>query len=144
MKNAQEKNEDIVFIIKAGEIEEIDYIDYLWTYCSDQTTSPNGVEPRMHLRCSDCGRHENFYREKSKCDNCGSEFCEVWSWGTGGNNPYCISRGISWKEGCQTIMDAMESYAAEDDQHSFYSTREEAEERLAEMEPEERAKFYSV
>ena len=140
MENSQ------IFIIKAGKIESMKWLEYLFEYAADETTTPRGVAPRMHLRCSECEAHHSGYYEKETCgqDECQSKFCDVWSWGIRGNNPYCLERGITWEEGRNKIIAGMEEYAYEDDQHTWYDTREEAEEVLSEMSPEERARFYSA
>jgi hypothetical protein len=39
-----------IFVSYSNSIEELTYRDYLRQYGADETTSPNGVAPRIHVR----------------------------------------------------------------------------------------------
>lgn len=66
-----EKLNQIGFIVNNNnEIEPLTYRKYLREYAADETTSPRGVEPRLHIRKED----ENTF--------------EIWDWGMSGNHPY--------------------------------------------------------
>lgn len=59
-----------VYIVRGRTIDQLTYAEYLDTYWSDKTTTPNGVGPRL------------FVRERSD-----GEGCELRTWGPGGNGP---------------------------------------------------------
>ena len=73
---------DIIYIIKDGQAVETTCNDLIEEYsaiCKDETVSPDGVEPRLHIR----------------------EETEVWSWGSTGQNPELV-------EECETEDEAEE------------------------------------
>lgn len=69
MKNLERLNETI-YIVNDNEIEEDILKTIIEDYFRDETTSPKGVEPRVHIREN---KEEGTY--------------EVWTWGTLGRFP---------------------------------------------------------
>lgn len=68
----QETLNKTYYILENDVITPIVYSEYLREYGADETTTPKGVAPRLHVR------------ENETVD--GMQF-EVWTWGVGGNNP---------------------------------------------------------
>lgn len=91
------------FIVNGFEIQEISYADYLREYGADETTSPKGIAPRIHIRERNVLEYRNVetkaiiseddysYLDESEQDN--YEMIEdrisyqVWTWGISGNHP---------------------------------------------------------
>lgn len=63
-------NQPIYFAYpETGEVEEGTFKEVIQDYFRDETTSPRGVEPRLHIRQNDEGKYT------------------IWTWGVRGNNP---------------------------------------------------------
>lgn len=101
-----DRNSDGIFELFMGTLK-----DYVLEYGRDETTTPNGVGPREHLRGA-----------------------ELWSWGDGGNHPYLVKRYDNIEEAEYDLLQAYDYNAGESDNAPVYHlTREEAEKELAEM-----------
>jgi hypothetical protein len=91
----------------------------------DETTSPRGVEPRLHTRQEGrCLRNENDFNYDE------NEPIEVWTWGIRGNNPSLIDTVASFEEAEDFIFQRTYEYDfLPDDQRDtrFFYTEEEAE-----------------
>jgi len=101
--------ESIVYYHKGFDIINSTFASYLEEFGSDETTSPNGVEPRRHIREKD-GKFQ------------------VWSWGVNGNHPYFIEEFDLEKEASLSLYKSMEFYIQEKnwDAPSFFDTKSEA------------------
>ena len=106
------KKETNVWTIENSEIVTTTIEDLIEDYdWKDETTSPRGCEPRLHIR----------------------EDCEVWSWGIGGNNPYKVATFDSNEEADDYRWSCwIEAFMTEDCAPSFFDSEEEAEEVLQE------------
>lgn len=101
------------FIYFNGEIESLTYADYLSQFCSDETTTPKGVAPRLHIRETD----ENF---------------ELWTWGIGGNNPHRLETFTTEEEATKVIYESWEcSFQQMCDIPLFYDDENSLYEELA-------------
>lgn len=101
------------FIFYDKEIDDLTYGEYLYKFGSDETTTPKGVAPRLHIR------------------ETGESF-ELWTWGVNGNHPALVSIYDTEKEAYLAICEVWEeniSYLW--DTPTFYKTTEELYEDLA-------------
>lgn len=73
------------FTINGKTINSTTYRDYLSDYGSDETTSPRGVAPRLHIR-----EVEEEY--------------QIWSWGVGGNHPRYDGQTFDSKEEAELYL----------------------------------------
>lgn len=105
-----------IFNPNSNSIEEISYRDYLRDFGADETTSPRGVEPRIHVRE-------------------GEECWELWSWGVNGNNPYKIGGYDTEEEAESEMYEHFEFYAREHNWNApiFYYTKEDAMQQWADL-----------
>lgn len=102
-------------------IKPITYREYLDDYWSDLTTSPRGVEDRIHIREVEEGvfRHmasgvevwESDYDdlEENEQDNYSfvgenTKEWQIWSWGTGGNHPYYTGTSFDNEEDAELYL----------------------------------------
>jgi len=131
-------------------IEEVVYRDYLRDYGGDETTSPRGVEPRIHIREVECN---NYLVEGVDFDNEDEAFfyCqrkglnqdtimsnvktmwEVWTWGTGGNNPRKLTSHPTEEYAEIDLYEHFEYYIQNKNWNApiFFDTRKEAIQELA-------------
>jgi hypothetical protein len=122
------KFDEKIFIINGSEIEEMTYGEYCREYGADETTSPRGIAPRMHIRDKS---------EFGATEEDAIFLFEIWSWGTGGNNPYFTGTSFDNEADADNeIMEIFEYNAMNknDNAPSYYSTEEEAVAAWAEME----------
>lgn len=108
------------YIVVDNEVLLTTYRDYLDEYGTDKTTSPRGVESRLHIR--------------EKEDNEGNVTYELWTWGVGGNNPRFLESFENEEDVVSGIYDARENYVNEKnwDAPIFWDTEKRAIEDLAE------------
>lgn len=83
----------------SGEIEKITYSEYLREFGGDKTTSPNGVEPRHHLR--------------------GKTLC---TWGVRGNNFKTIEKFNTKKEAKKTLYLIWEENILKNCDYVYFAT----------------------
>ena len=77
-----------IYVLTAKDkLEEYTLAAFLREFCSDETTSPRGVEPRLHIRERD-----------GKFD--------VWTWGPAGNFPRKLDTFDTEEEAERDIMHA--------------------------------------
>ena len=107
------KKETKIWIIESGEVIETTIEDLIYDYdWRDVTTSPRGVEPRLHIRND----------------------CEVWSWGIGGNNLHHIATFDSNEEAEEYRWSCwIEALITEDNAPCYFDSEEEAKEVLLEQ-----------
>jgi len=133
------------------DIAEIPYREYLDDFGSDETTSPRGVEPRLHIREVEGAIYQNeetkdFINEDEYNDleedeqgdyNYYGETTvsyELWSWGVNGNHPHKIESYDTEEEAETALYEHFEWYISEKNWNAptFFLTREELIENLAE------------
>jgi len=115
---AKQAKETRIFVIENGAIEETNLYDFV-NISIDETTSPNGVAPRIHVRENE---EEGTF--------------EIWTWGILGNNPKFIT-SLETEEMADDwcFNDTYESDFMNDDQRNtwFSCNYEEALQELADM-----------
>lgn len=119
------------FIIINGQIEPINYAEYLIEYWNDEVTSPRGVEGRLFIEevesedCATCGC------EVDSCDceeftNQSKYRVREWS----GSRSYIVDTFDSEEDALQYIMDCRELYYQKSNTNAppfFYSYEEAVE-----------------
>jgi hypothetical protein len=148
------KFDEIIFITNGSRIEEMTYGEYCREYGGDETTSPRGIVPRMHVRPKDGDVYQNMdskeliseqeYEclEEIECENYSfygqtTVAWEIWSWGVGGNHPSFT--GTSFDNEADAYNEIMEKFEynatnKNDNAPSYYSTQDEAIAAWAAME----------
>lgn len=105
----------------ATEPEKIRYSDYLKEFHSDETTSPRGVEPRLHIVQNTNGRFE------------------IWSWGVNGNRPLVYNdnhgAGFTKKEAEAALLVAWEfnHLVESSNEPPYFECRKEARQWIREQ-----------
>lgn len=125
-------NEKVFVINNNNKPELMTYGEYVREFGGDETTSPRGVEPRIHIREKDYSGYveneagEEVFQEDIKY--------QVWSWGTGGNHPSFTGAEFDTKEEAENDVYEHFEYNAQnhnDNAPGYYSTEEEAEAEIA-------------
>jgi hypothetical protein len=119
LKQAQEKT--IFYFDYSGKIKTMNLADFI-SESTDVTTSPRGVEARLHIR-------------EVQDDNGNVISYDIWSWGIRGNNP-CFVESFETEEEAQEYLFKASIYDFDkDDQRDtrFFDTLEEAHEEEAEQ-----------
>lgn len=95
------------------QVESENELDFI-SRSIDETTTPNGVAPRIHLR------HDPYDPNTSY---------EVWTWGTGGNHPRFLERWNTPEEARESMFQMLLIDFEKDDQRStvYFYTAEDAE-----------------
>lgn len=107
----KENFDQAVYIIEDNEIEQITLRELCLEF-ADETTTPNGINKRFHLR----------------------EGVELWTWGAGGNNPALVETFDSEEEADHALMLCHRfDLLSGDDSPIVYNTKAEAEEAMAEF-----------
>lgn len=124
MKNYdfQEAQQKEIFIYNSkSEIEKTNLYDFVMSF-ADETTSPRGVEPRLHIR-------------KNEDDNT----FEVWTWGARGQNLRNIGSGLTEEEAIDWIYSSVYCTDFQNSSEStiYFESEEDAENDLAERFSEE-------
>lgn len=124
MKNYdfQEAQQKEIFIYNSkSEIEKTNLYDFVMSF-ADETTSPRGVEPRLHIR-------------KNEDDNT----FEVWTWGVRGQNLRNIGSGLTEEEAIDWIYSSVYCTDFQNSSEStiYFESEEDAENDLAERFSEE-------
>lgn len=119
-----------VYLVEDGELEVMTLEEYLSEHWSNETTSPLGVAPRLHIRNAE-GDKVNEFDE-------GSEYYEIWSWGAGGNHPKRYSREAEFdtaEEAYEAILEEWlhASQTQSTTAPSYFEDKDEAEEWLSEF-----------
>ncbi len=150
----QEQLNAVVFYIQNGEIVESTYKQYLNEYGQDLTTSPRGVEDRMHIREINKGyeylnKTNNKLISEEEYDQLTDELtgdelkefiknhsaCEVfeyqiWSWGVNGNHPHYTGTSFDNEEDAELYYyERSEWYVSEKNWNApqYFGSKEEAE-----------------
>jgi hypothetical protein len=112
MKNKFEKN--VWWVNFDNKIEEINYGELVEMF-ADETTTPNGIAPRYHIR-------EN--KEYGTFD--------LWTWGVQGNNPKFVKDFNTEKEANYALYETFELDMLGNEQYSvtYADTKKELEELL--------------
>ena len=102
-----------VFTVEYGEVVEHILADLCREY-ADKTTSPRGVEPCFHVRDS-----------------------ELWAWENGGNHPTLVMEFDNKEEAEHALLLSFryDLYSG-DNNPCVFDTREEAEEKMRELQEE--------
>ena len=139
------------YIVIGREVKEITYSEYLSEYGGDETTSPNGIAPRMHIREVLGGVYQHVANgtmiTEDEYDELSEEAQEwynwygekvnqyqIWSWGVNGNHPSFTGTSFETEEEAQIdIYEYFESYIEHHnwDAPIFFNTIEEAITELA-------------
>lgn len=108
------------FINNDGKIESMTYGEYCREYGGDETTSPRGIAPRIHIREDEISEGVTEY--------------QLWSWGVSGNNPYKLDTYESEEEAELALMKSFEYYAINknDNAPQFFNTEEEVIDNIIE------------
>ena len=152
-----------VFAFDNGKIETMTYGEWCKEYGSDETTSPRGVAPRLHIRekenevyfldgkeFSSKDDLEEYIDDKYTDDNYNplpntpdiddiepeiKITYQIWTWGVGGNHPkYTGTEFNTIEEAEEDLMEHFEFNAHKSDQSSsIFDTEEEAQVFLDEM-----------
>lgn len=104
------------YYIQNGEIIESSYKSYLQEFGQDLTTSPRGVEDRLHVR-------------EIKDDEGNTIEWQIWSWGTGGNRPRYTGYSFATEEEAELhYYERSEWYVTEKnwDAPRFHNTKDDA------------------
>ena len=119
----KEARETKIFIInEENEVEETNLLDFVME-SAEKTTSPRGVEMKLHVRKNKANDEEHNVH--------------VWTWGNHGNNPKPIKEFDTEKEAEDFIFQLTHDYDfMPDDQRdtAYYETREDAELDIIERE----------
>lgn len=118
MGNFKEQTKKFGYILKNGGIEKMKYSEYLLEYGADETTTPKGVAPRLHIRGE-------------------SKHWEIWTWGANGNHPRKHSYN-SFSKKSEVILELLEYakiYIEEKnwDAPRFFFTKKDLFEDLADL-----------
>ncbi len=112
MVTVKEAKDTTIFTIVNGEVVKNNLYDFVMESV-DETTSPRGVEPRIHVRPDeDAGTFE------------------VWTWGVRGNNPVYLMSFNTKEEAEDWVFERVFEFDfLEDDQRdiSYFDTPEEAQ-----------------
>lgn len=94
------ESRNIWYIDVNGDEHQIPFAEFLREFCADETTSPKGIEPRLHIRgpfyqTSDGVIHDeileadHWIKDQELEDDLDEvpEIYELWTWGVNGNNP---------------------------------------------------------
>lgn len=124
MKNYdfQEAQQKEIFIFNSKcEIEKTNLYDFVMSF-ADETTSPRGVEPRLHIRQNE---DDNTF--------------EVWTWGVRGQNLREIGSGLTEEEAIDWIYSSVYCTDFQNSSEStiYFESEEEAKNDLAERFSEE-------
>lgn len=124
MKNYkfQEAQQKEIFIFNSKrEIEKTNLYDFVMSF-ADKTTSPRGVEPRLHIRQNE---DDNTF--------------EVWNWGVRGQNLREIGSGLTEEEAIDWIYSSVYCTDFQNCSEStiYFESEEEAKNDLAERFSEE-------
>jgi len=122
----EELTQPVYLIGDNYQIEETTYGQYLRDYGADETTSPNGIAPRIHIR-----QIEHAPSDGNYCIS-----YEIWSWGVSGNHPRYTGTSFDTEEEAQMhLFDVFESNIAngKGDTTSCYYSKEEVMESIADM-----------
>lgn len=142
-----------VYVIENGSINSMTYGEYLINNGRDDTTSPNGVAARMHIREISGAQYKHIATDKmisqEDYNNLSEEqqeryawygelvnSYEIWSWGTGGNHPYYTGTSFETREEAELeIYSYFENYIenANCNIPSCFSSYEEAVQDLANL-----------
>lgn len=141
------KNE--IFIINTdGEIEAMTYDRYLGDHGADETTSPRGVAPRIHVREVEV---EKVIGEDEDGDDVTEMVTEwqLWTWGVMGNNPRYLESFETEEEAEVSVLEHFEYNLEKNwDAPTAYDSYEEAHavriERGAEAEGVSEEVFLSI
>ncbi|MDH4127131.1 MAG: hypothetical protein OEV44_00145 [Spirochaetota bacterium] len=148
----QERLNETIYIIKHDEIEEDIFKTIIEDYFRDETTTPGGVAPRMHIR--EEGAFETtdgeLHRTKEEAEQWikdndleneikDKRRWELWSWGISGNHP-------KFQESYETEEEAEEALwkcwlnnfdydngSGLNDAPAFFFDKKEAEEYLEQL-----------
>ena len=130
-KMTNQKLEEKVYRIFDGKIEEITYKELLRDH-ADETTTPNGVAPRFHIRLNDeaaQAEHDNGNRSAEIAGG-----YQLWSWGTGGNNPFFTGKDFDTEAEAELALYDTFVYDLEKSDCSWSFYKSQLEEILKEME----------
>jgi hypothetical protein len=118
-QEAQQK--EIYILTSKGEIEKTNLYDFVMSFAYE-TTSPQGVEPRLHIRQNE---DDNTF--------------EVWTWGVRGQNLREIGSGLTEEEAIDWIYSSVYCTDFEYSSKStiYFESEEDAENDLAERFSEE-------
>jgi len=99
---------------------------------ADMTTSPCGVEPRLHMRNN--GERDHYILSRIESD----EGWEVWTWGHAGNNPEMV-REFETKEEAEHALKLFGKYDLDNNCNApcYYFDKDSADEELAESREEQ-------
>lgn len=113
MKTLKDFQNNVYIINYKGEVEEMTYADYLNEFWSDETTSPNGIANRIHIRENE---EEGTF--------------ETWTWGVNGNHPRFLESFETEEEAEVSILEGKEYEYINGSMNApaAYDTAEEAEE----------------
>ena len=124
--------------IENYKIVEDSYRNYLRDFGGDETTTPRGVAPRMHIReeeeeCICGGIDKNCW----KCDGTGIiKGFQIWSWGASGNHPYFVGTKFDTEEEAELeIYDYYRNYVENHNDNApiWFDTFESALQDIAEV-----------
>lgn len=107
-----------IYVVIDGEVEEMSYQEYLKEYGIDETTTPNGLGDRMHIREVEEGNVIEW---------------QIWSWGTCGNHPRFTGTSFDNAEDAELYYyERCEWYIQEKNWNapSFFYTEKEAEDHI--------------
>lgn len=143
MKTLKDFQNNVYIINHKEQVEEMTYADYLNEFWSDETTSPRGVENRLHIRevevscdCSD-EDEDGVILHEDDCNDGATEY-QVWTWGVRGNHPRYVETFETEEEALVSILEGKEyDYQnLSSNAPALYDTREEAEAARAEINAE--------
>jgi hypothetical protein len=139
------------FIVVDNDIEELTYKEYLHSYGADETTTPKGIAPRMHIRERDTCIYENTTtgeritedeywlldeEDREEYSYIGNiPKYELWTWGTGGNYPQKISSFDSYEDAELELYSYFQWYVKEHNWNApvFFDSFDEAVAELAQL-----------
>lgn len=144
------ENYNVFIVNESGEIEQVGYADLVWQFV-EITTSPRGVEPKLHIREADWYKvGEELFADIERANDAAAEIhlesgvfvaienvtrYEGWTWGHQGNFPRLLlsfdteEEAQDWLFKCAEI-DFQNDWRAP----MIFNTREEVEAFLLEQE----------
>ena len=141
--NQTKWNEEIYIINHNNEVESMTWREYVCEFGADETTSPRGVAPRIHVREVAVMVYQNIETkdliDEEDYDNLDEEEqdnfsfygerqnYEIWSWGVNGNNPRYLGPTFENEEEADNdILEHFEYYVQNknDNAPSYFNTEE--------------------
>ena len=108
------------------DVEQMSWGEFVREHGADETTSPRGVAPRIHIRHNE--EIEYVVNDKGEEVLTGEIKYEIWSWGISGNHPSFTGTSFDTEEEAEEeVLKHFEYNCEKSDQTPmYYSTEQEA------------------